>query len=40
MANDDAPLSKTGIWITRIILLLVVAAIIAGILYAMEILPT
>jgi hypothetical protein len=29
MAEPEAPLSKTGVWITRLILLLVVGAIVA-----------
>lgn len=30
MSDDDAPLSRTGVWITRLFLLLVVAAAIAA----------
>ena len=30
MSDDDAPLSKTGVWMTRLLLLLVVAAAIGG----------
>lgn len=30
MSDDDAPLSKTGVWITRLFLLLVVAALIGA----------
>lgn len=31
MADVEEPLSKTGVWLTRIVLLLIVLAIAAGI---------
>jgi hypothetical protein len=30
VADPEAPLSKAGVWITRLILLAIVAAVIAG----------
>ena len=30
MSNDDAPLSRTGVWITRLFLLLLVVGAIAA----------
>ena len=30
MSNDDAPLSRTGVWMTRLILLAIVVAAIAA----------
>jgi hypothetical protein len=29
--DDEAPLSKTGVWITRLVLLVIVAVIIAAV---------
>ena len=33
VADTEAPLSKTGVWITRLVLLAIVVAIIAAILF-------
>lgn len=30
MSDDDAPLSRTGVWITRLLLLVIVAAAIGA----------
>ena len=32
MSDDDAPLSRTGVWITRLVLLAIVAAVVLGVL--------
>ena len=31
MPEEDAPLSRTGVWLTRLILLAVIAAVVAGV---------
>lgn len=33
VADTEAPLSKTGVWITRLVLLVIVAAIIAAVVF-------